>query len=230
MPKRHRNNPPPNLDDWIARVADRLEEHYGRRRRRREDPLDCLIRTILSQNTSDTNRDRAFRAMRDRFPTWEDVRRADRGELADAIRPAGLANNRSKTIQDVLNAIDDRYGALSLDPLEELDDGEALDALTSMKGVGVKTARCVLMFAMGRDVFPVDTHIRRIAGRIGWAPEGTDLVKTTRLLADRIPDGRAFTLHLNLIRLGREICTARTPFCHRCFLVPECETGQKTVS
>jgi endonuclease-3 len=186
-------------------------------------PLDELVSTILSQNTNDTNRDRAFHALRRRFPTWEAVRDADEQDVIDAIRPAGLGNQKGPRIQNVLREITRQHGELSLDFLAQMPDAEALDWLMTFKGVGPKTASIVLLFSLGKPAFPVDTHIYRVSGRLGIRPEGMNTDQAHTYLGQLFPPEAYYAVHLNLIRLGREVCQARRPKCSDCPLQDLCE-------
>jgi endonuclease-3 len=186
-------------------------------------PLDELVSTILSQNTNDTNRDRAFHALRQRFPTWEVVRDADEQDVIDAIRPAGLGNQKGPRIQNVLREITRQHGELSLDFLAQMPDADALDWLMTFKGVGPKTASIVLLFSLGKPAFPVDTHIYRVSGRLGIRPEGMNADQAHTYLGQLFPPEAYYAVHLNLIRLGREVCQARRPKCSDCPLQDLCE-------
>jgi endonuclease-3 len=188
--------------------------------------LDELVSTILSQNTNDLNRDRAFEALRARFPSWEAVRDAPEAEVVDAIRPAGLANQKGPRIQAVLRAITAERGALNLDFLRDLPVAEARDWLTQFKGVGPKTAAIVLLFALGRPAFPVDTHVHRVTGRLGLRPEKLSADDCHAYFEDLLPPNTYYAAHLNLIRHGREVCHARNPECGRCVLLSLCPFGQ----
>ena len=148
-------------------------------------------------------------------------------DVARAIKVAGLSRVRAGNIKAILRLVVKRYGGFSIDALSGMPVPQAKDQLLSMPGVGPKTALCVLLFSFYRGVFPVDTHIKRIAARIGWVPAGTDLVKTTLALEGAVDPGGALSLHLNLIGLGRKVCTARAPQCGRCVLVAECDFGKK---
>ena len=204
------------------RTVDRLlEKEYGLPKPWQEDPLDSLIGTVLSQNTSDVNSNRAYDAMRDAFPAWEDVMLAPRRALEKALRPGGLARTKAARIQRTLRAIA-KQGPLNLDYLCGLSDAEAEGALLAFDGVGLKTARCVLLFALGRDVFPVDTHILRIFQRLGIIGEGMSATGAHAYLPPFIPKGRCLALHINVITHGRRVCHARTPECHRCVLSGLC--------
>jgi endonuclease-3 len=185
-------------------------------------PVDELVSTILSQNTNDTNRDRAFNSLRERFPTWEDVRDAPPEEVIEAIRTAGLANQKGPRIQGVLKEISDQRGEINLDFLEEFSPEEARDWLMQFKGVGPKTAAIVLQFSLGEPAFPVDTHIYRVSGRIGLRPPQMNADKAHDHLANLFPPETYYAAHLNIIRLGREICQARRPDCSICPLQKLC--------
>lgn len=185
-------------------------------------PVDELVSTILSQNTNDTNRDRAFNSLRERFPTWEEVRDAPPEEVIEAIRTAGLANQKGPRIQGVLKEISDQRGEINLDFLEEFSPEEARDWLMQFKGVGPKTAAIVLQFSLGKPAFPVDTHIYRVSGRIGLRPPQMNADKAHDHLANLFPPETYYAAHLNIIRLGREICQARRPDCSICPLQKLC--------
>ena len=204
-------------------VHRRLLRHYGEPQWRRPlPPLDELISTILSQNTNDLNRDRAFEALRSRFPTWEAVRDASPEKVAGAIRPAGLANQKGPRIQAVLQAITTERGNLDLEFLRRLPPAEAKAWLLRFKGVGPKTAAIVLLFSLGQPAFPVDTHIHRVSGRLGLRPERMTAEAAHDHLSPLFPPEAYRAAHLNLIRLGREVCHARRPACDRCPLQDVC--------
>ena len=186
-------------------------------------PIDELVSTILSQNTNDTNRDRAFEALRDRFPTWVAVRDADEQEVIDVIRPAGLANQKGPRIQNVLRQISEERGDLDLSFLADLSVGEAIDWLMRFKGVGPKTASIVVQFSLDKPAFPVDTHIHRVTGRLGLRPQKMNAEQAHAHLAELFPPDTYYAVHLNLIRLGRDICKARSPICEDCFLTDLCQ-------
>ena len=190
-------------------------------------PLDELVSTILSQNTNDINRDRAFDALRRCFPTWEAVRNADPVAVIASIRSAGLANQKGPRIQAVLHAITEERGDLDLSFLKELPLEEARAWLTKFKGVGPKTAAIVLLFSLNRPAFPVDTHIYRVTGRIGLRPEKMTVEEAHPYLEKLFPQEAYYAAHLNLIRLGREICTARKAYCERCPLQELCDYANR---
>lgn len=211
-------------DEKARIVYQRLQAAFGIPTWRNPlPPLDELISTILSQNTNDNNRDRAFEALRSCFPTWEAVRDAEEQAIIDAIRPAGLANQKGPRIQKVLREITAERGELSLDFLAELPVEEARRWLMSFKGVGPKTAAIVLLFSLGEPAFPVDTHVHRVTGRLGLRPEKMNADQAHDWLSRLFPPETYYAAHLNLIRLGREICHARNPECPRCPLNDLCD-------
>ena len=189
-------------------------------------PVDELVSTILSQNTNDANRDRAFESLRQRFPTWEQVRDAETEAVINAIRPAGLANQKGPRIQQVLQGISAERGSLDLNFLKDLPLEEARLWLMKFKGVGPKTAAIVLLFSLGRPAFPVDTHIYRVTGRIGLLPEKMTVEQAHVYLEKLLPPETYYAAHLNFIRLGREVCAARKPDCPRCPLRQLCQYAQ----
>ncbi len=193
-------------------------------------PVDELVSTILSQNTNDVNRDRAFEALRGVFPTWEEVRDAPKSEVIEAIRPAGLANQKGPRIQAVLRAITEERGSLDLSFLEAYSTEEAMVWLMKFKGVGPKTATIVLQFSLGKPAFPVDTHVHRISGRLGLRPEKMNADQAHAHLAAQFPPETYYAAHLNIIRLGREICNARKPKCELCPLPNLCDYYQNLKS
>ncbi|MBI3286487.1 MAG: endonuclease III [Chloroflexi bacterium] len=198
--------------------------HYGQRRwRRRLDPLSELVFTIISQNTSDVNRDVAYARLRQRFPSWEAVRDAPLAQIAEALKPAGLSNIKAPRLKQVLQIITERRGSLDLDFLTEMDPGEAKTWLTSLKGVGPKTAACVLLFACGVPAFPVDTHVHRVTQRLGLIGAKTGAERAHAILESLVPPEAYYTFHLNLIAHGRAICRAPNPRCEVCFLHRWCD-------
>jgi len=204
-------------------VLRRLQDFYGQPTWRNPIPaVDELVSTILSQNTNDTNRDRAFESLRQRFPTWEAVREAESPAVVAAIRPAGLANQKGPRIQRVLQEITAERGSLDMSFLKDLPLEEARAWLMKFKGVGPKTAAIVLLFSLGRPAFPVDTHIYRVTGRLGLRPEKMTVEEAHTHLENLFPPATYYAAHLNIIRLGREICIARKPACGRCPLQEIC--------
>ncbi|MGC8862655.1 MAG: endonuclease III domain-containing protein [Armatimonadota bacterium] len=207
----------------IDRICDALEREYGQQRWTRHGTiLDELIYTILSQNTSAANCERAFRALIERFPTWDHVRLASQEEIADAIRVGGLADQKAPRIKRILKGIHNRKSNLDLEWLANLADEEALAYLSTFDGVGRKTAACVLMFGLGRPVMPVDTHVHRVATRLGLI-EKTTADRAHDLLQALVPPERIYSCHLNLVAHGRRVCRARQPRCNQCVLRAECD-------
>jgi endonuclease-3 len=185
-------------------------------------PLDELISTILSQNTNDINRDRAFQSLKRRFPTWESVRDASSQDVIDSIRSAGLANQKGPRIQALLKAITVERGDLDLEFLRKLDPEAVKDWLIRFKGVGPKTAAIVMQFSLDMPAFPVDTHIYRLSGRLALRDAKANAEATHEILTDLFPPETYYAAHLNLIRHGREVCHARNPACERCVLQDLC--------
>ena len=207
----------------MSEIIDRLEAEYGQAvLRTRRPALDELVLTILSQNTSDRNSDLAYARMRERCPTWEDVRDAPEAELVEALRPGGLAVQKAPRIQAVLRDLEE----LDLEWLGGLPVDEAMRWLVALPGVGPKTASCVLLFSLDVPVMPVDTHIHRIALRVGLVPAGTTADAAHALLTEMTPPGRMLEAHLLLIRHGRMTCTARRPRCEECVLLDLCDYGR----
>ena len=205
------------------KVYQRLLEFYGLPEWRIAlSPLDELVSTILSQNTNDRNRDVAFYRLKDVFPTWEAVRDADSTAVIECIRPAGLANQKGPRIQTVLQEITAERGNLDLAFLKEKTTAAAHAWLTHFNGVGPKTAAIVLQFALDMPAFPVDTHIYRVSGRLGLRPEKMTVEQAHPHLASLFDPSTYGPAHLNLIRLGREICQARKPKCAVCPLRELC--------
>jgi len=208
-------------------VHRRLAGLYGEHPHRPGmEPVAELVSTILSQNTSDGNRDRAFARLRERFPSWEAVRDAPVEEVEEAIRPAGLSRIKAPRIQEALRRITRERGTLGLDFLAEMPLEEARAWLESFPGVGPKTAAIVLLFSFGRPAFPVDTHIYRLGRRLGLLPPNVSREKAHRVLEELLPPETYLAFHLNLIRHGREVCHARAPACRRCLLLDLCPYGQ----
>ena len=212
----------------LVQVQERLRRRFGTPTWHKLPAVDELVCTILSQNTNDINRDKAFQALKERYPDWEAVRDADPAELQYVIRIAGLANQKGPNIQAALRDITEERGKIDLDWLKEKDPEEARNWLVRLRGVGPKTAAIVMVFALGMPAFPVDTHIYRVTGRIGLRPRDLDISKTHAYM-EQIADPDDFgSLHLNLINLGREICQARKPKCPICPIIDLCQFEDKT--
>jgi endonuclease-3 len=187
--------------------------------------LDELVMTLLSQATSDVNSGRAFAGLKERFPTWQEVLAAPVGEVADAIRPGGIADVKSRRIKQLLEEVRDREGRLDLQRLNGLSDSDAFDFLCSFHGVGPKTAACVLVFSMGRPAFPIDTHVHRVTKRLGLIPANSSADAAHAVLEPAVPPELRYEFHVQLIRHGREVCKARHPRCGDCVLLDLCPAG-----
>lgn len=217
------------IDPDLTQHAHRLlEAHYGPRSwRGRRDPLEELVMTILSQNTSDRNSGRAYRALRQAFPDWQALIDAPTEAVYAAIKPAGLGKVKAPRIQQTLRRIQERTGALSLDLLDALPLEEARAWLTSLDGIGPKTAACVLMFALGKPALPVDTHVHRVSLRLGLIAPKVSAEQAHRLLESALEPAQVYPFHLNMIQHGRLICHARSPECGRCPLAVICAYAQQ---
>ena len=208
-------------------VHRRLIEVYGEPRwRSHMDPISELVSTILSQNTNDVNRDRAFQELRERLPTWEAVRDAPVEEVMDAIRTAGLANHKGPAIVRALKHISEQRGDLSLEFLRDMPVDEAKRWLTAINGVGPKTAAIVLLFSLGMPAFPVDTHVHRVTRRLGLIGPKVTREQAHVVFEDVLPAETYYAFHLNLIRHGRQVCNARKPLCEACALRGVCDYAQ----
>ncbi len=212
-----------DLTAHIAQVHQRLLEAYGKPARRGcSDPVGSLVQTILSQNTSDVNTARAYASLRAAFPDWRAVMTAPTEAVADAIRSGGLANQKAPRIQAVLRAIYETRGAFDLNWLADLPVEEARRWLSSLPGVGNKTASIVLLFCFDMPAFPVDTHVHRVTRRLGLAPANASPDQVMRIIEAHAPSDWFYPLHLNLIRHGRAVCKAQKPRCNACILADLC--------
>jgi len=217
-----------NKKQFAVKIHQLLAKEFGRPTWRPHlQPVGELVSTILSQNTNDINRDVAYESLQARFPTWEQVRDASEDEIVDAIRIAGLANQKGPAIQNALQQITIERGKIELDFLKDLSNQQASQWLENLKGVGPKTAAIVLLFSLDMPAFPVDTHVYRVTGRLGIRPPKMSPAKAHHYLAEQFPPETYYAVHLNLIRLGREICKARQPLCQQCPLKEICEYYQK---
>lgn len=208
----------PALRRRVVAIADELEREYGRPHSYRGKPLDVVIGTILSQNTSDVNSGLAYARLRARFKSWDEVADASVRAIEAAIRPGGLAHIKAPRIKRILRHIRRERGKLTLDFLAAMSDRQALDYLLRLEGVGLKTANVVLLFSLDRQVFPVDTHVLRVSKRLELIGPKTTADQAHAQLAALIPPARRHAMHLNLIAHGRRVCTAPRPHCERCAL------------
>ncbi len=214
----------PSLRRHVLRAHRLLIRMYGEpKRRARRDALSQLIVTILSQNTTDVNTDRAYGNLRAQFPTWEQVRDAPTRRIVRAIRSAGLANTKAPRIQAILRHLMQERGTLSLDFLRKLPVEQAKEYLLRLKGVGPKTASIVLLFTFGKPAFPVDTHIFRVTKRLGWIPSRASREQAHEILESLAPPEIYYPLHLNIIAHGRAVCKAQRPRCEICPLTDLCD-------
>jgi endonuclease-3 len=207
----------PTSASRVRRIRDRLRELYGRPTAPPHGHgLDELILTVLSQSTNDRNRDVAFLRLRARFPSWEEVRDAPNEEVEAAIRPGGISKVKSRRIQEILRALP-----------EPLDGPHLCDQafLTSLPGVGRKTAACVRLFAYGERDVPVDTHVSRVGTRLGLFREAAPFAELHDTMLELTPPGQELELHVNMLRHGRRTCHARRPDCGACALLRMCPTG-----
>jgi endonuclease III len=213
--------------DVVAEVDRRLKQAFGIPRNRERDAVSQLVATILSQATTDTQTARSFENLRRRFPTWDQVRDAPTAEIARQIKSSGLSRQKAPRIKAALQHITRERGQIELDFLNELPPEDSYRWLTHLKGVGPKTACIVLLFTFHKPLFPIDTHIHRITQRLGWIPHAASAEKAHKILRPLIPPRAHFRLHVNLIRLGREICRAQMPRCEICPLTDLCAYYQE---
>jgi endonuclease-3 len=207
----------------VCRIRDRLRDLYGiPLMAPHGDPIAELVLTVLSQSTNDRNRDVAYLRLRERLETWEDVRDAKQAEVEEAIRPGGISKVKSVRIQAILQAISDSSSKLSLDWLADVPIEQARDYLTSLPGVGRKTAACVLLFAYGLHDVPVDTHVSRVGMRLRLLQPGAPFEQLHDQMLALTPPGEELELHVNLLRHGRRTCHARKPACKECALARMC--------
>jgi len=212
--------------DRLRQAADLLDDFYGRPvLSPRYPPVDELIFTVLSQNTADVNTERTFASLKARFPEWTAARDAAAEEIEATIALGGLAHTKAPRIKRILGAISERTGAPDLSELDGMTDDEAQAYLVALPGVGPKTAACVLLFALERPVMPVDTHVHRVARRLGIIGEKVSAEQAHPLLTALAgPDDPAqvYAVHVDFVRHGRRVCHARRPACGECPLAGMC--------
>lgn len=211
----------------IAEVVRLLDDAYGRPVwKPRLAPVDELVYTVLSQNTADVNADRTFASLKNRFGDWNAVRDATVEDIQASIACGGLSATKAPRIKAILEAISARRGGRpDLSALDTMDDEAAAGYLASLPGVGPKTAACVLMFALGRPVMPVDTHVYRVGRRLGLVPPGVTVEAAHPLLTGKAGPQHVYALHVNLVRHGRRVCHARRPACAGCPLAGVCPSA-----
>lgn len=212
----------------IKKTEEALCDHpgSGKKVRTHRDPVDTLIRTILSQNTNDGLRDRAYVSLKKRFPTHDAIASADTAKIAEAIRTCGLSRQKSQTIKRALTRIKQEQGKISLAFLRPMATEDAISYLKSIKGIGDKTAAIIMLFCFGRKTFPVDTHIQRITKRMGLVPASSSPEKIRKTIEPHISEHLAASLHACLISLGKNVCRAANPSCSLCPLLSLCAFGK----
>jgi endonuclease-3 len=225
-----KNNNEMNKKEFIQKVNELLIRQFGipERNKKLPDALDLLIATILSQNTNDNNSYKAFQNLKDKYSSWDKLITEKQTAIEKEIRIAGLAKQKSQAIKNVVTQLKNSTGKVSLKHIDQLSDEEAIKELTKYKGIGVKTASCVLLFALDRNVCPVDTHVYRTLNRIGIVKEKSR-DKTFFSINKNFPEQIAHSFHTNLIRLGREICKPANPSCGICPLLKICKYNNKNI-
>ena len=220
--------PPP---EDVEQILSRLSRKYGGMKPKFDHPktkaskpvLDSLVATILSQNTTNHNSSRAFRSLKQALPTWDEALKAGPSAIEESIRAGGLAKIKAGRIHVILEDIKTEQGKLDLEYLREYDDEKAKQVLCGFKGVGPKTASCVLMFNMGRGEFPVDTHVRRLCARLGWVPESFSREKVYDVMNNHLRSKDKYSLHVLLIKHGKQTCRPSNPKCYNCPLTDKCQ-------
>lgn len=218
------------LKDKIKKINKLLVKHFGipKRPKKLPDPINTLIATVLSQNTNDKNSYQAYQNLKKKYKSWSEVAELTKSELEKVIRVAGLGKQKSSAILSFLKTLKKRNGKIDLGYITEMSDENILDELTSIKGIGVKTASCVLLFSLDRNICPVDTHVHRTLNRIGIVKTSSP-AKTFEIINKHLPDGIAHQFHTNLINLGRAICKSSKPVCSICPLLLECKYKHKNL-
>jgi endonuclease-3 len=218
--------------ECLEEIFDLLEALWHREKKSLhaepfQEPLDGLILTVLSQNTNDANRDKAFQSLKRRYASWHSVAAAGVDDVADAIRSAGIANNKARSILAILAALGDDFGSYSLKALATWPPERARAYLEALPGVGPKTAACVLLFDLAMPAFPADTHVSRLCRRIGWVSEKMSPGEIQSVMESALPQERYMGAHLNLIEHGRHVCKARSPLCGACVIRHCCDFGRR---
>jgi len=211
---------------FIEEVLELLEQEYGSREwQSGKDSVDVLIGTVLSQNTTDVNSGRAFNSLSSTFGSWEAVASAPVECIARTIEIGGLSRIKSARIKQILNRIEEERGCINLDFLSSMGISEAKNYLLDLSGVGLKTANCVLLFALGKPCLPVDTHVFRVARRVGLIDSKISTGKAHDLLQEQVPLSKVYQFHLHMIEHGRQVCLARQPHCVECVLKDTCPSS-----
>jgi len=210
----------------VSNINRLLARQYGVREwHQHHDPLSELIATILSQNTSDTNSGRAFTSLREKFPNWEEVAKANVNAIEKAIRSGGLSHIKAARIKEILQTILKERGSLDLSFLDNIPLGESKAWLRQLPGVGPKTVGCVLLFSLGKPVFPVDTHVFRVSKRLGLIANGVSAEQSHELLAGMVPVEHVYEFHMNMVDHGRKTCKSQRPKCPECVLREACPSS-----
>ncbi len=211
-------------------IVQNLERTFGEPvLRAKSEPLEMLVQVILSQATTDALSARTYANLKQRFPVWEDVLAANENELIEAIKLGGLANQKARVIRELLQNVKAEQNTLDLSFLADLPTREAVTYLKKFRGIGPKTIACTLLFAYHKNIFPLDTHIFRVLKRVGIVPQRCSDERAHEILDQIVPENKFYSLHVNLIRLGRKICRPKTPFCERCPIVEYCDYGQTKI-
>lgn len=233
--RRGRGQPVPSrrLKDRASEVLPEIDDRLQRAFHtaslgNKEEPLDELIYIQLSIRTREGTYSDIYSSLRDRVGgRWENLLSLPAEEIVGTLRSGGMAEVKLARLRAQIERIRDTFGRVTLDPLRELSDDDAEAFLTGLPGVGPKAARCILLYSLRRDVFPVDSHCRRVLGRLAFLPPGVDRKQADDFLQDLVPASMRHTLHVNLVHHGRSICLPVTPRCGQCTLLDLCPTGQK---
>ena len=214
----------------IDEIVNLLKKQHGPPARRpKRDPLSELIAALLSQNTSDTNSERAFADLVATFGDWERVRQADVDDIAEAIAAGGLNRVKAPRIKAILEQVENERGSLDLGFLKTMPLAQAHDWLESLPGVGPKTAACVLLFSLSRPALPVDTHVHRVSQRLGLIGKNVSPDEAHRVLQKKVPADMIYEFHMNMVRHGRRVCRAQRPLCDECLLKEGCRFGKRAL-
>lgn len=224
-------NPKSEIEEKpLGYIIQNLERTFGTPTPHpKSDALEMLIRVVLSQATTDALSERTFQSLKTKFGTWENVLASEISEVAESIQLGGLANQKARVIKELLTNVKAENGSLNLSFLQDLPVREAVTYLKKFRGIGPKTIACTLLFACHKDIFPLDTHIFRVLRRVGLVPQKCPDERAHQILDAIVPKGKFYSLHVNLIRLGRNICRPQEPLCERCPIVEYCDFGQTRI-